>query len=67
MSRERATPLSELLDRVLAASEAWEAGIVAHGQMRDDPELRQAAGRIAEAMGEFYQLAGSRIACDGED
>jgi len=51
----------EVLDRSMIAADFWERYITMHRLVKDDPELKMEAERIAEALGAFYQLAGQRM------
>lgn len=59
-------PLSahEAMDRAHIMAQMFDECITAHLFVDQTPELKEAAAKIADLLGEFYQLAG-KYALDG--
>ena len=59
--RSVASQVHELLDRTMNVADFWDSRLHYHELVRADPELNEAAGRIADMIGKFYQLVGQRM------
>ena len=45
----------EAVDRAHLASDWFDGHVLAHSYVRRDPRLKAAAGRLSDALGDFYQ------------
>ena len=59
--RSKGTWVREVLDRTLMTADFWQSNIQIHELVRKDDELLAAAARIADQIGDFYQLVGQRM------
>ena len=57
---EVAANVHEVLDRSMIAADFWDCYIMAHRLVLTDPDLKSAAGKIGDLLGECYQLVGQR-------
>lgn len=58
--KDRLTPsmFHEVMDRAYVCLEMFDACVIRHPATAQTPTLKAAANRVAEAMGEMYQIAG---------